>query len=329
SAAVANAFVKAYIDTTVTLRSEPAKQYNSFFDERAAQLRSQLEKAQAKLSAYQQKNGIVATDEKLDVENQRLAELTTQLTVLQGQATDSSTRNAAGTNVGQMQEVLTNPLLLGLTSDLSRLESRLGELRATLGENNPQVGQVRSSIREVRARIDSETARIKGGLSVSDKINQSRLGELRASVADQRNKLLKLKGQRDEASVMIRDVENAQRSYDTIVSRATQSSVESQATQTNVSILRYAQPPSPSQQSSPKVLLNSLVGVFIGALLALSIVLIRETFDRRLRTNMEVQQLLKVPLLGVLPVGARAASKGRSRLRLTTNRPTPALTNSR
>ncbi len=94
SAAMANAFVKAYIDTTLDLRTEPAKRYSSFFDDRAAQLRDSLEKAQAKLSAYQQQNGIVASDERLDVENSRLSELSTQLVMLQALAEESRSRNS-------------------------------------------------------------------------------------------------------------------------------------------------------------------------------------------------------------------------------------------
>ncbi|MDB6002824.1 MAG: chain-length determining protein [Rhizobacter sp.] len=315
AAQAANAFVKAYIDTTVDLRAEPAKQYNSFFDERAKHLREELEAAQARLSAYQRKAGIVATDERLDVENQRLAELTTQMVVLQGIASESGNRQGQlGANPDQMSEVLNSPLIIGLTSDLSRQESRLTELSATLGERNPQVQQVRSTVQQLRSRIDAETKRVRASMTANNNVNQSRLTQLRAAVDEQRNKMLRLKGQRDEASVMVRDVENAQRAYDAIATRATQTSVESQATQTNVSVMKQAMPP--SRPSSPRVLLNTVVGAFIGILLAVSVVLIRETFDRRLRTDVEVMQVLRQPLLGVLPVNAHAA-RGRSRLRLT------------
>src|SRR5205807_26768 len=39
AANVANAFMQAYIDTSLELRLEPARQYNNFFDERAKRLR--------------------------------------------------------------------------------------------------------------------------------------------------------------------------------------------------------------------------------------------------------------------------------------------------
>src|SRR6267142_428102 len=78
SAAMVNAIIKAYVATTIDLRAEPAAKYDSFFDEHAKRLRETLEQAQKKLSAYQQEAGVSATDEKLDVENSRLTELSTQ-----------------------------------------------------------------------------------------------------------------------------------------------------------------------------------------------------------------------------------------------------------
>ncbi|MBK6718009.1 MAG: hypothetical protein IPG57_23915 [Burkholderiales bacterium] len=57
AARMANAYVKAYSDTALQLRVEPARQHSNFFDERSRQLRERLEVAQARLSDYQRSNG--------------------------------------------------------------------------------------------------------------------------------------------------------------------------------------------------------------------------------------------------------------------------------
>jgi chain length determinant protein EpsF len=305
AAAAANALVAAYVDTTLDLRVEPAKQYNSFFDERTRQMRDMLEQAQTRLSTYQQQKGIVASDERLDVENLRLTELSSQLVALQGVANESGGRQSqSGANAERMQEVLNNPLLVGLNTELARLEGRLNEVTARLGDSHPQVLELRANVGQLRARIAGETRRVAGSLTVNNNINQTRLAQLRASVEEQRNKLLLLKGQRGESAVLLRDVENAQRAYDTVVSRAAQSSVESQATQTNVSVLKHATPP--PRPSSPRVRLNILIALFVGTLLAICTVLLREGFDRRLRAPADVTQGLRQPLLGVMPVNSRS-----------------------
>jgi len=316
SADVANAIVKAYIDTTLELRVEPAKQYNNFFDDRAKHLRDDLETAQAKLSAYQRSKGIIATDERLDVENARLTELSTQLVALQGVAEESKTRQGQlGANGDRMSEVLNNPLITNLATELARQEARLREAESRLGEANPQVQELQANIAELKSKIESETRRINGSVTVNNSVNQTRVGELRRALEDQRAKVLRLKGQRDEAAVLQRDVENAQRAYDAMFARVSQSHVESQLTQTNVSVLKYATPP--PFPSSPKLLLNSIVAVVLGLVLAAVTVLVRERLDRRVRSADDVQQLLAQPFLGVLPAPSRAAAAGRLRKRLT------------
>ena len=59
AAAAANAFAQAYIDASIELRVEPARQYARWFGEQDQTLRDNLDKAQARLGAHQQKYGIV------------------------------------------------------------------------------------------------------------------------------------------------------------------------------------------------------------------------------------------------------------------------------
>lgn len=326
AAAVANAFVTGYIETTLDLRVEPARRHNAFFDDRSRHLREDLERAQQRLSAYQQQNGIVATDERLDVETMRLSELTTQLVALEGQANESSSRQRQlKSQSGHMQEVLASPLVIGLTTELARQESRLNELTQRLGDRNPQVDELRASVFNLRTRIEAETARVAASVTVNDSVNRTRLAQLRADVDAQRSKLLLLKGQRDEAAVLQRDVENAKASYDSVMARAMQTSIESQATQTNVSVLKRAT--APAFPSSPKLLLNLAVGVMVGVLVGISVALMRELNDARLRNDHDVTDALRQPVLGALPRRSRHASPGRLRLRLTS--PLSAMTPAR
>jgi chain length determinant protein EpsF len=300
AAATANAFMRAYIDTTLELRVEPAKRYSDFFDERSKQLRLALEDAQAKLSAYQQANGIVGTDERLDVENMRLAELSSQLVALQATSAESGSREQqASVNADRMTEVFSHPAVAALNAELSRQQLRLGELRQRLGDQHPQVQEVENGIAQLRSQIASETRRVSAGMGVSNQVNRARETQLRALLAAQRARVLRLKSQRDEANVLQRDVENARIAYDTVQQRARQSGLESHMTQTNVSVLREAT--APATASSPKLWSNVAVALVVGALLAVAAVLVRELNDRRMRTVEDVVDGLKQHLLVVLP----------------------------
>ena len=301
AAGLANAFAQAYIATTLQLRVDPAKQFTNFFDTQTKEAREALERAQSKVSAFQRANGIIATDERLDVENARLNELSSQLVQLQAISAESTSRQvqAQGASGDRIQDVLNNPLIAGLKADLSRSEARLQELSSRLGDNHPQVVELKASIAELRRRVEAETGRVTGGVSVSNTINTARVGQVRAALEEQRAKVLRMKAVRDEGQVLIREVENAQRTFETLVARFNQTSLESQTTQSFASILSVALPP--VEPSSPKLLLNSALAVFVGLLLAVGVALLLELTDRRVRAPEDVVTALGLPVLGLLP----------------------------
>ncbi len=322
--ALANAYAQAYIDVSLELRVEPAKQYGRFFDERAKQLRAKVESARAKVSAFQKDKGLVGADERFDVESARLNELSTQYVALQAVNAESSGRQAQVRNSSeQLQDVITNPVIGNLKFDLSRQESRLKELRERLGENHPNVREAQASVDETRQRVASETARVGGGVGVTNAINQSRLDKVRASLDAQRLKVLKLKDARDGLSVLVSDLDSAQRAYDAVIARSNQTELESRTTQTNVYVLNPAS--EPTLPASPRVTLNMLLALFIGTLLAVGAAMLMELFDRRVRSAGEVVQLLDIPLLGILSRRPRGKLFGKKEAAQATVSAAPAL----
>ncbi|MFG6487517.1 chain length determinant protein EpsF [Roseateles sp. BYS78W] len=310
AAGLANAFVQAYLETAVELRTDPAKQYSNFFDVRAKQAREELEKAQNKLSAFQNENGFIMTDERMDVENQRLTELTSQLVLTQSLSAEASSRQVqANSGSGdKLQEITSHPVVAALRADLSRSEARLQEISARLGDKNPQVVELQANINELRQRIDAEVKRLTVGVNVNGNISRQREAQLRAEVEAQRARVLRLKQVRDEGAVITRDIENAQRNYDNIMQRQSVTSIESQATSSNASLLTSAAPP--IDPSFPKIPLNIALGIFVGGLLAVGVVMATELRDRRVREIDDVRELLGLAVIGVLPGANSKRSAG-------------------
>lgn len=295
----ANAFVQAYLDTNLDLRADPAKQYSTFFDVRAKQLREELEASQAKLSAYQKEKGIIATDERLDIESARLSDLSTQLVQLQAMTAESSSRKTqAVKSTEQLQDVLTNTLVSALKTDLSREEANFKQLSSTLGENHPSVIQTRARITEIKERLASEIRKVGSGVGVTNAINQAREADVKAALEAQRSKVLLLKEQRDQVGILMKDVENAQRAYDNVLARLSQSSLESENKLPNVAVLTPAV--EPVKHSSPKTWLATVVGILLGGLLAMAITLISEFRDRRIRSIKDITITLSLPVIGSL-----------------------------
>jgi uncharacterized protein involved in exopolysaccharide biosynthesis len=155
SAAVANAFVKSFIDVTLQMQVEPARRFNTFFAERAEPLRAALDQARTRLSAYEKEHGVVVGNEP-DAESSRLAELTSQLVALQDAAAESANlRKQARAAPADIREVRNDPEVAVLTGELVRLQGHLADLQSEFGEQHHAVIQARRSLTDTRRRLDA------------------------------------------------------------------------------------------------------------------------------------------------------------------------------
>ena len=308
SAQVADAFMQSYIDTALELKVEPARAYNDLFDGRARQLRDALEAAQSRLSDYQKSHDLIDNGDRLDVENQRLTDLSSQLVILQAAAAQNQGKRAqAASHPAAMPEVLADPIVAQLSSQQSTEEAHLQELQARYGESNPDVEAQRARIASIRAKYDAAVARASSALAVNTGVTDSQMVDVKRAIGEQRARVMALQGLRDEASVYKRDVDNAQAAYTAVQERVNQMGIESQNTRTNVSVLKHAT--EPSSPSSPKLLRNLAVAIFLGVFSGIATALVRELRDRRMRTAVDVEQELGQPLLMVLPISRQLPTR--------------------
>lgn len=308
AAAMANVFAKAYIESTTQLRVDPARQYADFFEERGRIARDKLEKAQVHLAEAQKDKDIIATDERLDVETQRLNELSQQVLMLKALRVDSSSRNRQSKlRPDQSTEVLANPVVSTLKNQMAIQEAMLNQLSERLGDRHPQVVELKANIQTLRSRIESETGRVSNSMGATDNINVSRESAAVAAYEEQRAKLLRLKDQRSQLAVLEREVESAQRVYEAIQLRLSQTSLESNNSQSGVVLLNAAT--EPATPSSPRFVLNVALSVVMGALLSLIVVLAIELLDRRVRSSFDIMDTIELPVLGVLPSPSASKNK--------------------
>jgi len=322
AAIIADAFAKAYIDTSLELRVAPARDTAIWFDEQIKTLRENLGNAQARLSAYQREKGFSATDERLDVESSRLNELSAQMVNAQASASDATSRLnqlndfiARGADPANLPDMLANPLVQSMKAQLTQSEARLDVASSQLGANHPELQKLRADVATQRQKIKDEIANVAAGIKNSKAVAERRLAELQQAVASQKARMLNINKGRDDMSVLIKEVENAQRALDAANSRFTQENLQSRSSPANVMILSAAVPP--LSPRFPKLILNIPLGVLGGLFLGINLALLREVLDRRIRSPDDLKDLLVIPVLGVFE---RRGKLGHARRRLWARR---------
>jgi succinoglycan biosynthesis transport protein ExoP len=300
AAAVVNAFAKAYIEANIEMKTAPASGYREWFETQTKTYREQLADAQRRLTEARQASGVTATEERLDVENTRLGELSAALVAAQTALAESRSRAGTATRSNNsMPEVVANPMLQGLMADLGRAEARMQQLSARLGPAHPEYQAAQNEVNQLRARLETETSRVGGSITAGNDVNLRREAELRALVAEQRAKVTKMRGARDQHAVLEREVQSAQRALDLVTQRYTETSLESQTRQSNVTVLSPARVP--TEPSRPQPVVNTVLGAIIGLFVAVLAALTLESMQKPVRTSDDLLMASGVPVLAVLP----------------------------
>lgn len=305
AAMLANAYAKTYIQANLDMMVEPAKRTKEWFAQQIADLRKQLEDAQNRMTAYQQSRGIVVSDERLDTENQRLNDLSTQLIQAQAerrqiQATIAQVEDLQrkGDSLFTFPAVFSDAGVQRVYAELQTLRAKLADQSSKLGDNHPQYKRTQSEIQEKNKSLSVAIQSVVGGLGNGVRLAQEKERAIESAFLAQKDLLLKLKNQRDEALVLQREVESAQSIYNAALTQLSQASLKSVVDQTNISVVDAAV--SPGSPSGPNMLKNMAIGLLVGLVLGIGTIVFMELMDRRVRSREDISAALGLPLLGVL-----------------------------
>ncbi|HEB87783.1 MAG TPA: hypothetical protein ENI68_12335 [Gammaproteobacteria bacterium] len=305
AAFMANRVSEAYIATNLKMVTDPAYSKKIWFDEQLKSLRASLEESQARLTAYQQQEGIVSSGERIDLETSRLQNLADQLVKAQ-----EVTRNAettlqklndvlsSGASLMTFEPVFNNTVVQKVKVEIRDLEGRLVESSSSLGENHPRIVKLKSESRAARNRLNREIQSITDGIVNTADLAKQREKDLAQAMEEQKTLVLSVKGEHDRIAVLQREVESARATYNAALNQLNTTSMLSMVSQTNVSIVDHATVP--SRPATPNVAKNLAVGAFGGLLLGVGIALFMGVFVRRIHSEEDLVNGIGIPLLGHL-----------------------------
>jgi chain length determinant protein EpsF len=318
AADVANSFADNYITTSLELKVDPARRQAGWFDQQVNDLRSALETAQQKLSAYQGQHGVIGNDDnnRLDAETARLTEISNHMVAAQAAMYDAETRqkqmNDALTK-GRSSEsvtVLQNPLLQNLKTELARSEARFADVSQRFDHNHPQYMSAQAELESLREKVAGEISNAVGTVAREAQIARQNMTDLQRAMEQQRKRILDLQHNQDEYTVLKRDVESARAAYDSSLQRGGETRLESRLKNTNTAILNYAY--APLKPSSPRLLLNLALAIVLGSILAVSASLIKERFDPRVHSRADLLEGAELAVLAELPRARISSRRHRS-----------------
>jgi succinoglycan biosynthesis transport protein ExoP len=313
---VANAMARTLADIIFQQRFDSTLQGSSWLSGQLTQLRRQTEEAQARAVALQRGTGVYGDDASHNVVLERLDNLNQTLTAAESNrilkesidrvATSASPElisslsgNSSSGAVASINTSLT--LLQDLRAQEAAVRASLAEDSVRYGPRYPAVKELKAQLAGIDASIAAETSRL-GARAHTDWMIARREESGALAAFDQQKRLAMQQNDSVIAYQLARqEAESSRALYEGIVAKLKQATLLAGIRSNNVTVLSPATEPSVAHPASPNVGLRLAAALGAGSFAGLCWAMFREATDASFSSIQELETMLGVPLLALLP----------------------------
>ena len=305
AAAAANAVADQYIEAQLRTKFDSTRRATDWINGRLAELEATVQGSEREIEDFRAQVGLVeGVQAPLLVE--QLSRLNAEMASAEARATEAEARlreaeGLSGADIDTIAAVLSSTAIQNLRNDAVALSQRRAELSVQYGPEHPVWEGLNAETTNLQEELDEEVSRIVENLSSERRVAQTRVSTLARRV----NELEAVASEASRAGVQLRalerDAEADRRLYELFLARFKETTIQDGIQQADARVVSYANVPSrPSFPNKPIVLAAALV---LSGLLGLTLVLIIERLDiAAFRTSRELQQALRLPVLGQIPI---------------------------
>jgi polysaccharide biosynthesis transport protein len=301
AARVANKLASDYIDQNLQVKWDETTKASEWLQGQLVGLKGRLEKSEDALQSYAQKNSILFVEEKKNLVNERLDQLQTEYTKAQAERF----RKEALFNLvqaGKVQDlpgVLSNQLIQDLSVRLAELQRNYSQLTATVKPDYPKAVALEKQIATVQASLDNQKKAL--SRNIVDDYRSALANEryLAQALEEQKNEVNNIAERTIQYNILKREVDTNKQLYDGLLQRLREAQVSAGMKASNIRIVDTAEVP--KSPVKPRVVLNLALGIILGLGLGAGLAFLWEYLDNTLKTPDEVERLVRLPSLGVIP----------------------------
>jgi len=317
-----NSLAERYIEENIESRSEMTHKTAEWLRRQVKDTRTRIERANDDLQRYARDSGLVFTAGHQSVAEDRLRQIQDALSKAQADRIERQARyQSVKDGKSDTSEMLADPTLRDYAQRLEDQRRQRAEMNVTYTPDYTKMKRLDTQIAALEAafdkarnavleavRKDYENAALREQMLVANYSAQSRLVTEEAA-RTVRYDLLK------------HEADSLQQSYESMLQRLKEVSLASAMQTSNIRVVDRAQVP--YLPSSPKPILNALIGLLTGSLGAVAFALWREKWDTRIRAPGEMASMLRMPELGAIPKAhvhrqvATGSGRGRPLLSIT------------
>jgi len=305
SAKVANSMADNFIENNFRQKYDATRQASGWMEQQLDELKAKVEKSQQALVDYERQNAIVNISDKESVVEQKMADLSRDLTIAQNDRLQKeSLYETVRSNESEVASVAQNDLLQHLEEKYADLKSQYIDALEQSGPKHPKAERLQSQVDEIQSMIERERKRIVEGMQNDYMAALGRERLLAAAVAKEKVEVGALNQLLIEHNLLKREAETNEQLFDSLQQRLKDATVSAGLRATNVHIIDPAKPP--RLPVRPQKLRNILIGLMVGLVLGLALAFVREAVDTSIKSIDEAERLANAPALAVVPLARDA-----------------------
>jgi len=310
AAQVANTLAGAVIAQQIDDKKDAGRHATGFLSAQVNEARQTLQTNETQLSQFLEENDILfvgperigeRVGERQALITQELATLSDSLLKAKADrvAKESMLAQATRANADALPAVLQNPLVGHLKEEATKLEGRYRELGQSFKPEYPRMQRLAENIAEVRQQLRAEIQRFVESVRGEHRAALQNETEIQKLVDEQRGLARKLDGQMARYNLLRREVDASRDLYSALSTRLKEMQVSASLLLSNISVVDRADVP--VKRSGPRTGLNLLIGCLVGLVGGVTLAFLFEYLDTSIRDPREVEAMLRVPTLGLVP----------------------------
>jgi capsular exopolysaccharide synthesis family protein len=311
AAKVVNAIAETYVANNVEKRSDSDVSTADFLQKRVAELQENIRTDEERLLNYARNNKIISLDASQNTVVERLTGLNSQLLEAENARIDAESKFNAARNSGAAAAMVDGNAGADSEAKLAELKQKRALLLVDATEEAPEVKEVNQQITEIERQVkDSRTRKtttLLTNLETTYRQTLAREQLLRRSFEQQRGETVT----QNEAAINYRIIQQEIATNKTLLDNLLQRSKENDVLMSNkpnnVSVVDYAV--SPGDPVGPNRSRTVLMAMFLSLGLGVGLALVLEYMDDTVRSTEEVERVLHLPALAVIPSASGASGR--------------------
>lgn len=308
AAQAANTLADLFIESGLQAKLDATRKATTWLTEKLADIKTQLEKSEANLQAYREKEQIVnvasgartLTESELVDYSQRLREAQKKRQEL-ASAYDKIRQVGGDTRkLREITAVLSDPLVQKASESMLAASEAMKQTQERYGAKHPLMVTAKARLDTATAAFDDQLRVAADGVKTEYEIAQQNERALQQQVDATRSKTLKLDRNDYQLSVFQREVDTNRELFNTFLSRFKETDTGSSFQAISARVIDPAVPSNKIYEPRIKRMLT--ISAAAGLILGLFLAMLRHLLSEEIHNAEELEKLSHMPVFSVLPL---------------------------